>query len=73
MEENTFWYRLWILVATVLVVLILSITTYNLVSHSNRLEAISGSPTPVAVACALESDTSTVSPTCVIALSKGSM
>lgn len=73
MDENVYWFRIQSLVGAVLTVLILSVTTYNLATHSNRLQAVSGSATPVAVACALDSDSATVSPTCIIALSKGSM
>lgn len=71
MDENVF--KLWSLASGVIVVLILSVTTYSLVAHSNRLKAISNSATPVAVACALESNSTQASPTCLIALSKGAM
>jgi len=54
METNEFWYKIWRLLAIVVVIAIMSITASCKITQHNIVEGIKVGKDPIEVRCALE-------------------
>lgn len=70
-DDNKFWVILWSLVATFLVVLTLSITTYHIKKNQVRADLLKNGVAPLSINCALEDEHNRNVKCIILALKEG--